>query len=392
MGDNVVKAEGKHSFWKCYKLKNLRLSENLENLNEEALFETLLLTDLHLPNALKTIDKGSFHLSALRDIVIPAGVESIANEAFAWPLKTLKYLVEGVRTQGNAISQELCDELDPILQKKIATSPGVYIPRTITVLSKNAEYAERHDFWNSDLSWIQVKVNYLPGSSTEKLINSGYASDANKYSYSTLGLSENELKVNMMLYSERVPVYSDIKAEDIEKYFASALSDEFVSKVEVTELSVTDPSKDGAGSLTARVTAIMKSGERVGVDISRIIPLIENYKTDMNRGGWTGKEYKYDNKFVPSITRYEDETVTEYVDVPIEVPNESRGEEIKNTDGGDGEEETVTITKVIKKKKKKPAAAQTNIVLPIVLSVAGFVLVCGAVVLFCLIKRRKKRA
>ena len=33
MGDNVVKAEGKHSFWKCYKLKNLRLSENLENLN-----------------------------------------------------------------------------------------------------------------------------------------------------------------------------------------------------------------------------------------------------------------------------------------------------------------------------------------------------------------------
>jgi len=41
----------------------------------------------------------------------------------------------------------------------------------------------------------------------------------------------------------------------------------------------------------------MKSGERVGVDISRIIPLIENYKTDMNRGGWTGKEYKYDNKF-----------------------------------------------------------------------------------------------
>lgn len=82
MGDNVVKAEGKHSFWKCYKLKNLRLSENLENLNEEALFETLLLTDLHLPNALKTIDKGSFHLSALRDIVIPAGVESIANEAF----------------------------------------------------------------------------------------------------------------------------------------------------------------------------------------------------------------------------------------------------------------------------------------------------------------------
>ena len=392
MGDNVVKAEGKHSFWKCYKLKNLRLSENLENLNEEALFETLLLTDLHLPNALKTIDKGSFHLSALRDIVIPAGVESIANEAFAWPLKTLKYLVEGVRTQGNAISQELCDELDPILQKKIATSPGVYIPRTITVLSKNAEYAERHDFWNSDLSWIQVKVNYLPGSSTEKLINSGYASDANKYSYSTLGLSENELKVNMMLYSERVPVYSDIKAEDIEKYFASALSDEFVSKVEVTELSVTDPSKDGAGSLTARVTAIMKSGERVGVDISRIIPLIENYKTDMNRGGWTGKEYKYDNKFVPSITRYEDETVTEYVDVPIEVPNESRGEEIKNTDGGDGEEETVTITKVIKKKKKKPAAAQTNIVLPIVLSVAGFVLVCGAVVLFCLIKRRKKHS
>lgn len=196
----------------------------------------------------------------------------------------------------------------------------------------------------------------------------------------------------MMLYSERIPVYSDIKAEDIEKYFASALSDEFVSKVEVTELSVTDPSKDGAGSLTARVTAIMKSGERVGVDISRIIPFIENYKTDMNRGGWTGKEYKYDNKFVPSITRYEDETVTEYVDVPIEVPNESRGEEIKNTDGGDGEEETVTITKVIKKKKKKPAAAQTNIVLPIVLSVAGFVLVCGAVVLFCLIKRRKKRA
>lgn len=79
MGDNVVKAEGKHSFWKCYKLKNLRLSENLENLNEEALFETLLLTDLHLPNALKTIDKGSFHLSALRDIVIPAGVESIGK-------------------------------------------------------------------------------------------------------------------------------------------------------------------------------------------------------------------------------------------------------------------------------------------------------------------------
>ena len=65
-----------------------------------------------------------------------------------------------------------------------------------------------------------------------------------------------------------------------------------------------------------------------------------------------GTLHKYDNKFVPSITRYEDETVTEYVDVPIEVPNESRGEEIKNTDGGDGEEETVTITRSLRRLKQ----------------------------------------
>ncbi len=386
MGDNVTKAEGKHSFWKCYKLKNLRLSENLENLNEEALFETLLLTDLHLPNNLKSIGKGSFHLSALRDIVVPAGVESIESEAFAWPLKTLKYLVEGVRTQGNAISQELCDELDPVLQEKIATAPGVYIPRTITMLSKSAKYADKQDFWNSDLSWIQVKVNYISGSTTEKLINGGYASDTKKYSYSTLKPSENELKVNMMLYSERVPVYSDIKAEDIVKYFSSALSDEFVNKVTVTDLSVTALQGESDGSVTATVTAVLKNGKSISVDINRIIPFIESYKTDMNRGGWTGKDYKYDNKFVPRITLFEDETVTEYVTVPVEMPSDG---EVKSSDD---EEEVVTITKVIKKKKKKPAQQEASYALPVVLAVIGFVLICGAVVLFILIKRRKNRA
>ena len=382
MGDNVTTAEGKHSFWKCYRLKNLRLSEKLENLNEEAFFETLVLTDLRLPASLKTISQGAFHLSAIRDIVVPADVEFIASEAFAWPLRTLSYLEEGVRTQGNAIPVEISKELEPFLQEKICLSKGVYVPRTITVMSEDVAYGDTANFWNTDLSWIPVKVNYIDGSTTEELIKSGYASDKDKYSYGIINMSETECKVNLMAALESLPVDSGITPEKISAYLDSFVVSDLISgNVEISGFSLIPPENGNDGKVSAVVSVDFKSGSTIKLGLDRTVSYIKEYSVDMNKGGWTGEEFAYDNKFSPNITRFEDETVTEYVEVPVEIKTEKQD---------DANETVTTTTTIIKKVKKNKTGNNGNLTSIVLISVIAAVVVASGIAAFAVIRKKKK--
>ena len=281
MGDNVTKAEGWHTFWKCYRLKHLRLSENLENFTEEALFETLQLVDLHIPNNLKTIGKGTFHLSAIRDIVVPAGVETIEQEAFAWPLRQLDYLNPESRPQGNAVPNEICEELNPYLQEQICLAPGSYIPRTITVLSKNVAYASTQNFWNSHASWCTVQVRYIEGSTTDELIAGGYNPASTVYSYSKIDMDKKEIVARLKNALARVPLYADTTEEDVLAFAKSLIvSSQLGSEMAIADFELVPATKDADGHASGTLSVSVGS-DTITLQLSRNLPYAAAVPVDL---------------------------------------------------------------------------------------------------------------
>lgn len=274
MGDNVHKADGWHTFWKCYRLKHLRLSENLENLTEEALFQTLSLIDLRLPNKLKVIGKGAFHLSALRDIIVPASVENIDQEAFAWPLRDLKYLTPDIRTQGNPVDPEIAEELNPFLHSHIKLSNSSFIPRVITILSKNAKYVSAKNFWSSDLSWIPVTVRYISGSTTEQFIN-GDAPKGPAFTYQVLDMSENEVEASIMDALARVPLNADTTEEDVLNFVKSFIhSSKVKDDMKVNDFELVKPTEELDGVASGTVTVSKNDGSDITIMFERTIRYI----------------------------------------------------------------------------------------------------------------------
>jgi len=267
MGDNVTKAEGWHTFWKCFYLKHLRLSDNLENLTEEALFETISLTELRLPSKLKKVGKGALHLSALREIVLPVGVEYIDQEAFAWPLRKADYISEGVRTQGNAVPKSITNALEPYLAMHVFDARGEIITRVITVLSPDTGYEQlMKSFWSTGYSWSPINVRYIPESSTELLKNSGYSPEA--VTYIELDMKLSEVKGRVANALQTVPLNKDTKAEDIADYVKKALYAKELKGVEVKDYKFTAATKDSAGLATATVK-VTYGNETVDIKMNR---------------------------------------------------------------------------------------------------------------------------
>lgn len=259
MGDNVTVAEGKHSFWKCFYLKNLRLSDNLENLNEEALFESISLGELKLPSKLKSIGQGAFHLSALRDIVVPAGVTEILPEAFCWPMRKAAYIAEGTRTQGNAVPTKITNEVEGYLQTLVFDSSGLVLPRTITILSKDAKYnAIGTKCWNTAYSWSPIKVRYLAGSTTEDLVKEGYKPEA--VTYEVLNMQPQEIKGHAMIALESVPITAKTTANDIKSYLKNKIVSTSLKDITVSDYKYTAPTDKENGSATAQIEITCADG------------------------------------------------------------------------------------------------------------------------------------
>lgn len=281
MRDNVTSADGWRSFRKCYYLKNLRLSDNLENLNEEALFECLSLGEVKLPNKLKTIDGGAFHLTAFRDIVVPKSATSIANEAFAWPLRKAHYVSEEVRTQGNAVPTAITNEIESFLHTLVFDARSEILSRNITMLSDKAEYTSAtNSYWSTDYSWTPINVYYSDNSTTKQLVDSGYTPKA--VEYFNLNMDIGQVKGHSMVALETVPITADTTSDDIAKYVESVLVSDRLGDITVSDYSYTAPSADADGKATATVN-VSYDGKAVELKMDRSLQYHSAYELGAGR-------------------------------------------------------------------------------------------------------------
>ena len=143
------------------------------------------------------------------------------------------------------------------------------------------------------------------------------------------------------------------------------------------------PENGNDGNVSAVVSVDFKSGSTIKLGLDRTLSYIKEYSVDMNKGGWTGEEFAYDNKFSPDITRFEDETVTEYVEVPVEIKTEKQD---------DADETVTTTTTIIKKVKKNKSVNNGNLTAIVLISVIAAVVIAGGLAAFAVIRKKKKNA
>lgn len=283
MGDNVTEAHGWHTFHRCFYLKTLRLSENLENLTEESLFQCLSLYDFRLPTNLKTIAKGALHLSALRDIYVPAGVEYIAQEAFAWPMRSLQML--NPRPQGNEVSQDVIDELEPAYREAMWRDPTnreTYITRSLYILTDDAEYQDTvQSFWNSNWGVQTVYCYYIDGSSTADLIAGGYTGGSDgSVTNSTFDMDKNHVIVALEDVADRLVVGATTTEADLLAQFLKNVYSTKVTNINLKNVEIDNATGAASGEVYGTV-----SGSRA--EVLLITFNVEGKTTTTTEGGET---------------------------------------------------------------------------------------------------------
>lgn len=326
MGDNVTEADGWRSFRRCFYLKNLRLSDNLENLNEQALFECLSLGELKLPNKLKEIGVEALHLTALRDIVVPKSVTSVGSQAFAWPLRKAEYVSEGVRTQGDAVSKSIVNEVESFLQSLVFDSKSQVLPRTITILSENCKYnSATNSYWGTDYSWSPINIFYAENTTTSQLVDGGYTPKA--VSYYGLDMDYGQVKGHSMVALETIPITADTNSDKIADYVKSVLVSDKLGDVEVSDYVYSAPSADSDGSATATVK-IGYGDETIALKMERSLAYHQPYELGSERREPTvdKDEKPSDNEFLYAAleTDRDEYSVNEDIFVSLRLSNISQ--------------------------------------------------------------------
>ena len=210
------------------------------------------MIDLRLPNKLKVIGK-EHSTCRLFATSLFCNVENIDQEAFAWPSATLSTLL-GYKDTGNPVDPEIAEELNPFLHSHIKLSNSSFIPRVITILSKNAKYVSAKNFWSSDLSWIPVTVRYISGSTTEQFIN-GDAPKGPAFTYQVLDMSENEVEASIMDALARVPLNADTTEEDVLNFVKSFIhSSKVKDDMKVNDFELVKPTEELDGVASGTVT------------------------------------------------------------------------------------------------------------------------------------------
>ncbi len=256
MGDKVTTAKGYRTFFQCYYLKTLRLSEKLENLPEEALFQCLSLYDYRLPTGLKVISKGALHLSALRDVYVPTGVEYIGSEAFAWPMRDLQML--NPRPQGNEVPQEVIDELNPAYHAEMwldITNRNSYIPRSLYILSKDAEYQDNpKSYWNTAWGVQSEVIYYLPDSTTAGLIDSGYTGSSDgSATVKELNMDKNHVTVMLEDVADRLVINANTTEADLLAQFNKLIASTTVTDLSLQRVTVDTRAGKARGEVYGKV-------------------------------------------------------------------------------------------------------------------------------------------
>ncbi len=81
--DSVTKI-GEQAFALCSSLEKVSLSQSLVSIGETAFYGTTSLKQISFPSSLRTIGMFAFAHSGLTEVVIPEGVTTLGNGAFAW--------------------------------------------------------------------------------------------------------------------------------------------------------------------------------------------------------------------------------------------------------------------------------------------------------------------
>ena len=113
---NSVTYIGKNAFEGCSALESVNLSNTLETIDQWAFKQCPLLTKITLPNSLEVINEWAFESTALKNIVIPSSVNTIAPSAFLWvhPLESMTMLAATPPSTNSGNPIEQCGNMKTI--------------------------------------------------------------------------------------------------------------------------------------------------------------------------------------------------------------------------------------------------------------------------------------
>lgn len=183
-----VRTIGSGAFWGCLYLRELELSEGLEEILDCA-FQDTAIGRVEFPSSLRSIGEAAFNGCPLEEIVLPEGVEEVALMAFGEcpQLHTVTipdslgdldedafYLCDSLRCihtsrQWQQAHPELCGQLARQLKENFRRKAADFCRRSNSPLPSETEQALDALEPVEDLDLVQASMNRIAGELRQKI-------------------------------------------------------------------------------------------------------------------------------------------------------------------------------------------------------------------------------
>ena len=294
MGD-LIRDIPNSTFNKCFFLKHIRLSDNIENITGYSFFCTPSLAQLHIPFKVEKIEPYAFCGTLLRDITLPAALNTIEGLfIYAYPTTRAVSMSDG----GLFGTTELrADEVDEV-QEVIDSVRFKKIYRNVTILGENTEMNSTSAFsvsWENADAWAPaapMKIYAKQGSAAaEGFEFLGFGTDGKTSYYEPDSLTVN-LALNMKLTeaaaraqytADNLYITDDTSADDIDAMLKNSYVSENVSSaVWEKELSITKSTAAAPGRAGGTLRISDNSGAYFDIVINKPVyePLPERIDDD----------------------------------------------------------------------------------------------------------------
>ncbi len=378
MGDRVTYLSN-NEFKDCYKLRYVRLSEQIEQTTYGMFMHTFALADLHLPVSVKTIGNQTFFNGFIRNITLSGNVEKIWEDAFGW----LSHNPDRFRG-GNGWGIKIPDDIIADIKELILNDKSR--PVNINILSEDVEFTERGSFETDDSgAWSKITL-IAPENSTVK---AHY--DAKEYkgvNFVNCNMSIGEAVARSMRTLNTMFLSNKTSELLIEKNLeASYYSSNIKELTWAEELKVTPATETKDGNASGVIVLKDVDGNEYKLVLNRDFPLVTEYieqeeiEEDLEEDFEEELEEDLEEEF------FEEELEEEFFeDIVVETePEEEIVEE-------EEEETSNSKTYIVKRKKKKASSsALAPWVLPVIIAAAVVVAAAVAVIIILIVKKRKKK-
>ena len=88
-----IKVIGKTAFYGCEQLSSVFFYNGVTEIQEGAFYGCVAIEEIKLPESVKTIGNSAFTATAISNLTLPIGVESVGDFAFAYCLKLTKVYI-----------------------------------------------------------------------------------------------------------------------------------------------------------------------------------------------------------------------------------------------------------------------------------------------------------